>query len=163
MKWSNLFIVLFVFILPLRIIEGQVEFGIKDCIDKVQLLIPGDVIEIKKKFVSERGFWEVELISESGSEVEFEIDLETGEWILIKSEDGEFDYEFTPITSVVSFQTAKKTIEQSLGRKILKWEFVQKKDKWEYGFWYLTKSGASQIKVDAESGEIISKSKRKGN
>lgn len=134
---------------------------IKESIDKTTQLIPGDVIKVEKKFVSNNALWEVKSITDGGSEINFKINIEDGNWIIISSNDGPFDYDFTPQENYASFQTAKNTVEESLGRNILKWEYRLNKDKWEYGFWHLTKSGRAQIRVDAESGKIITKTNRR--
>lgn len=163
MKTFNLVVILLLIIVSNLYSQTQEVFGIKECIDKTTSLIPGDVIKIEKKFVSNKGIWEVKSIAESGSEINYKINLDDGSWIQMVSGDGPFDYDFTPQDGHVSFQTAKAAVEESLGTKMLKWEYRLNKDKWEYGFWHLTKTGRPQIRVDAESGKIVTKSRGRGN
>jgi len=136
------------------------KFQISDFINKANALIKGDIVKAERKFKAGKGFWEIKMIAEDGGEVRFDFDLKTCELIEAESSEGPFNYNLNPFFSNVDLQTAKLKTENELGMKIMKWEFKPVKEKWEWRFWYLSKTGVPQLRVDADSGEFITSGKK---
>lgn len=136
------------------------NFQISDFINKANSLLKGDIVKAERKFKTGKGYWEVKMIASDGGEVRFDFDLKTGELIEAESSEGPFNYNLNPFFSNTDLQTAKIKTENELGMKIMKWEFKSVKEKWEWRFWYLTKTGAPQLRVDADSGEFITSGKK---
>ena len=135
--------------------------NIKEVIDFMLLLIPGEVTKVEKKFKKDIPIWKINTITTSGGSIVIEISFREKKLLNLEADEGPFDYEITPDPSMVSFSSAKKTAEEYASQSILRWSLRQNKDKMEYNFWLFTKTGKAQVKVDAESGEVITKKKKK--
>lgn len=134
--------------------------GIREAVEYVLSLINGEIISAEKKFKNEIAYWKIDLITEERGGLSFEISGSANSVIKIISSEGPFDYEILPSKEHVKYSEACKTAEASVGMKILKWNYLKVKDKWEYHFWVFTKSGKAEVRVDAETGEVIKKKKK---
>ena len=135
--------------------------NIKEVIDFMLYLIPGEVTKIEKKFKKDNPIWKVNMITPTGGSLEIELPHNEKKILNLEAEEGPFDYDISPVAGMVSFSAAKKTAEGYTSKNILRWSLRQNRDKMEYNFWLFTKTGKAQVKVDAESGEVITKSKKK--
>lgn len=135
--------------------------NIKNAIDYTLSIIEGEIIKVEKKYKKGNPLWNINLITKEKATIELELDLKSDKVLSIEASEGPFSYDIKPDSNLVSFSTAKKSAEELAGEKVLKWRFNQNREKWEYSFWLFTKSGTAQVKVDAESGEIITKQKKK--
>lgn len=168
------FSILFVFLF-VPVSEGKTEPGkynetthyfldtnvnIIEVIDFSLLLVSGEVIKIEKKFKKDSPIWKVSMITSSGGSIDLELSYKENKLLNAEADEGPFDYELSPEPSLVSFSTAKRTAEEYTTQKVLKWSLKQNREKMEYNFWLFTKTGKAQVKVDAESGEVITKKKK---
>ena len=135
--------------------------SISDAVDYARMLMEGEVVKAERRFKKDVPFWKLDMVTEQKGVVEFEISLTEKDLIRIDSDEGPFDYEIRPVEKYISFLYAKKSAEESTGQKILKWNYFKNKNSWEYNFWVFTKSGKAQVRVDAESGEIINNKKKR--
>lgn len=140
-------------------IKSVSQVSIKDAVDYVHSLIDGEIISAEKKFKKNLLVWEIKLITYHRGIILFEVSAIDKTLIKLSAEEGPFDYEINNSYGIVAYSIAKKTAEDQSGQKTLKWNFFRNKDKWEYNFWLFTKSGKAQLRIDAESGEIIKKKK----
>lgn len=136
------------------------SISITDAIDYANMLMEGEIVKAERKFKKDIPFWKLDLVTDQKGVIGFEIALSEKNLIRIDSDEGPFEYEIIPKQDNVSFSKAKKTAEDFTGQKILKWNYFQNKKLWEYNFWLFTKSGKAQVRVDAESGEIIKNKKK---
>jgi len=137
------------------------NINIKEVIDFTLLLLTGEVTKIEKKFKKDIPIWKVNMITATGGSMEIELSYKEKRLLNLEADEGPFDYEILPDSSLVPFSVAKKTAEEYAAQNILKWCFRPNRDKMEYNFWLFTKTGKAQVKVDAETGEIVSKKKKK--
>lgn len=128
--------------------------------DHVSSLSKCEIIKIEKKYKNGNILWVTDLISAGGGSMRMEISSDKNEILYIYSSEGPFDYNIVPVDNGVSFDEARNTAERQSSKKILKWVFRKNKGKYEYNFWMFTKTGKAQLRIDAESGEIIVKSAR---
>lgn len=135
--------------------------SIKDAIDYVIQLSEGDVTKAERKFKKDIPIWKVDVITPGGGSVKVELSSLDKSLVRIDADEGPFEYDIKPDKNFVSFKDAKNIAEQSTGQKILKWNFFNSKKNWEYNFWLFLKSGKAQVRVDAESGEIITAKRKK--
>jgi len=135
--------------------------NIKEVIDFTLLLLRGDVTKVEKKFKKDIPIWKVNMITPTGGSMEFELSYKEKKLLNLEADEGPFDYEVFPDSSLVSFSNAKKTAEEYAAQNILKWSLRTNRDKMEYNFWLFSKTGKAQVKVDAETGEIVTKKKKK--
>jgi uncharacterized membrane protein YkoI len=135
--------------------------NIKEVIDFTLLLLPGEVTKIEKKFKKDIPIWKINMITSTGGSIEIELSYKEKRLLNLEADEGPFDYEMIADPEMVSFSAAKKTAEEYAAQNILKWSLRLNRDKMEYNFWLFTKTGKAQVKIDAESGEIITKKKKK--
>lgn len=135
--------------------------NIKEVIDFTLLLLPGEVTKIEKKFKKDIPIWKINMITSTGGSIEIELSYKEMRLLNLEADEGPFDYEMIADPKMVSFSAAKKTAEEYAAQNILKWSLRFNRDKMEYNFWLFIKTGKAQVKIDAESGEIITKKKKK--
>ncbi len=140
-------------------LDTNVKIG--NVIEFVSTIIEGDIIKAEKKFKKNIQMWKVNVHMPSGGFVEMEISASEKKILQIEADEGPFEYEIAPGEGIVSFNSAKKNAEDHSGQKILKWVLKQNKEKYEYNFWVFTKSGKAQVKIDADSGDLILNNKKK--
>lgn len=132
---------------------------IADIIESAGKIIDGDIVKAERKFKKNILIWKINVLMSSGGFVNMELSAADKKILQIEAEEGPFEYELTPADGIITFNSAKKKSEEHSGQKILKWNLKQNKDKFEYSFWMFTKSGKAQVKIDAESGDLILNSK----
>ncbi|MEO6695547.1 MAG: PepSY domain-containing protein [Ignavibacteria bacterium] len=137
------------------------NINIREVIDYTLLLLPGEVTKVEKKFKKDIPIWKINMITSTGGSIEVELSCKDKKLLNLEADEGPFDYEIIPDNGMVSFTAAKKTAEEYTSQNILKWCLKQNRDKMEYNFWLFTKTGKAQVKVDAESGDIVTKTKKK--
>ncbi|MEO8663961.1 MAG: PepSY domain-containing protein [Ignavibacteria bacterium] len=137
------------------------SISITDAVDYAKRLMEGEIVKAERRFKKDIPFWKLDLVTGQKGIVEFEIALDEKNIIRIESGEGPFEYELVPAEKFVSFSKAKKAAEDFTGQKILKWNYFKNKSAWEYNFWIFTKSGKAQVRVDAESGEVIKNKKKR--
>ena len=137
------------------------ESSLQEVIEFSLNLYKGEITKVEKKFKKDIPVWVIDMNASNGGSISFEISSGGNILLGIKAVEGPFDYDIKPGEEFVSLSSAKKTAEEFTSQKVLKWEFKQVKEKFEYGFWLFTKNGKAQVRVDAVSGEIITKRKTK--
>jgi len=142
-------------------INSDSNFNAKKAIDFANDIFKGEVIKLEKKYKKDISIWKINMQNDNGSPLEIETSYIDGKLQSLKGDEGPFDYEAEPGMEMNTFTSARKAAEEHSGKKILKWNLLRNKDKWEYNFWVFVKSGKPQIKVDAESGEIIRTKKKR--
>jgi uncharacterized membrane protein YkoI len=135
--------------------------GIKEAIDNVMQLTEGDVTKAERKFSKDIPVWKVDVITNDRGIIKVELSALDNSLVRIDSDEGPFDYEIKPQKDLISFGEAKKTAEGYTGQKTLKWNFYKNRDQHEYNFWLFIKSGKAQVRVNAETGEIVTTKKKK--
>lgn len=135
--------------------------SIVDAINFALGYFEGTVTKAEKKFKKDIPIWEIDLITAERGSIELEISSSDKNLIKVISSEGPFDYEIKPDKNFIAFSSAKKTAEDLTGQKILKWNYYKNRSRWEYNFWLFTKSGRAQVRVDAETGEVVSSKKKK--
>jgi len=135
--------------------------NIKEVIDFTLHLLPGEVTKVEKKFKKDIPIWKVNMVTPTGGSMVIELSYKEKKLLNLEAAEGPFDYEIIPEPGMVSFSAAKKTAEEYTSQNILKWSLKPNREKMEYNFWLFTKTGKSQVKIDAESGEVITKKKKK--
>ncbi|MBS1519329.1 MAG: PepSY domain-containing protein [Bacteroidetes bacterium] len=135
--------------------------SITDAIELVREIMNGEIISACRKFRKDYPYWEINIIAAGGSSVEVEIVHSEMKILSMSSDEGPFTYDLKPSDVLISFFQAVRVVSEKTTSPILKWKFLKVKDKWEYDFWLFTKSGKAQMRVDAETGEIISAKKKK--
>lgn len=133
---------------------------ITEVIENLLKVIPGDIIKIEKGFKKNELMWKVNMIYGEGSVIKFEVSSDGNSILSIIADEGPYDYEIKPGASLIPYSSAKKTAENHTSKKVLKWNLKQNKDKYEYSFWLFTKSGKAHVKVDADTGDIITGRKK---
>jgi hypothetical protein len=136
---------------------GEIEESIRIAYSAVE----GKIIKAEKKYAKEKSFWEVVVITASGSEIEFQVSTDNRMILGITADEGPFDYELLPGENLIRFSDARSKAESASGSKVLKWRFVEGKSGMQYHFWMFTKGGAAQFKLDAVTGERITKKSAK--
>ncbi|MBK6879055.1 MAG: PepSY domain-containing protein [Ignavibacteria bacterium] len=134
---------------------------ITEAISITSLALEGKIIKAEKKFAKERTFWEVEVISPTGSTVELQVSTEEDKILAIIAEEGPFDYELIVGDALKKFSEVRAQAESVSASKVLKWKLVESKSGMQYHFWMFTKGGAAQLKIDAVTGERIMKKSAK--
>lgn len=134
---------------------------VKEAVDFVLDLLECDITKAERKFKKEIPIWKIDLITKERGTLEVELSSIDKSLLRINAAEGPFDYELKPEPNFISFSEAKKTAEEFTGQKILKWNYFKNKNIWEYNFWLFTKSGKAQVRIDAESGELIVSKKKK--
>lgn len=132
---------------------------INEAISYAEGFLEGEVIYAEKKFVRDKAIWKILQATKQKGIIKYEVAGDELCLLRIESDEGPFEYELILNKKHVSFSSAKNKAESLTGQKILKWFYTKNKESWEYGFWLFTKSGKAQVKIDAESGEVISKKK----
>lgn len=134
---------------------------IKKVIEFTLTIYNGEIYKIEKKFKKEIPVWNIEMVTKTGGSLEFEISGADEKLLVIIADEGPFDYEINPGNEIIPFSSASKTAEEFTSQKVMKWKLVQVKEKYEYDFWLFTKTGKAQVRIDALTGEIITKRKSK--
>jgi len=134
---------------------------IKSAIDQVIQLTGGNVTKAEMKFKKDIPVWIVEAIGKDNNTFKIELSREDNSLIRIDADEGPFNYELDPGNDFIPFSESKKIAEVQTGQKTLKWRFLKSRNTWEYNFWLFLKSGKAQLRINAETGEIIKSKKNK--
>ena len=137
------------------------QLSIKDVLDFSFSIYNGEIFKIEKKFKKEIPVWNIEMVTKNGGSLELEISGAEEKLLEIIADEGPFDYEINPGNEIIPLSAATKTAEEFTSQKVKKWKLIKFKEKYEYDFWLFTKSGKAQVRIDALSGEIITKRKSK--
>lgn len=135
--------------------------SITDAAEYVMRFCDGEVTKAEIKFKKDIPIWKVDLLTKDRGSVKFEISAFDKSLIRIDAPEGPFSYEIIPDNGMISFSVAQKKAEDHTGLKTLKWNLFKNKKNWEYNFWLFIKSGKAQVRVNAETGEIITTKKKK--
>ena len=135
--------------------------SIKDVLDFSFSIYNGEIFKIEKKFKKEIPVWNIEMVTKNGGSLELEISGAEEKLLAIVADEGPFDYEINPGNEIIPLSAAIKNAEEFTSQKVKKWKLIKFKEKYEYDFWLFTKSGKAQVRIDALSGEIITKRKSK--
>lgn len=130
-------------------------------IEFVKQLTEGNVIKAEMKFKKDLPVWIIYATGNSNNTFIVELSCEDNTLLRIDADEGPFEYELNPGKNFISFSESKKIAEEYTGIKTLKWRFLKNKNRWEYNFWLFLKSGRAQVRINAETGEIISTKKKK--
>lgn len=134
---------------------------IKSAIDEVIQLTGGNVTKAEMKFKKDYPVWVISATGKDNCTFKVELTCEDNSLLKINAEEGPFEYELDPGENFISFSAAKKIAEEFTGVKTLKWNLYKNRKIWEYSFWLFLKSGKAQVRVNAESGEILTTKKKK--
>ncbi len=136
------------------------HLSIFDAVNFITEISPGEIISAEKKFRKDNPVWELILVTEQGSAVKFEVSYYERTILSVVSDETPFAYELRPSQKFISLSEAIKIVSSHTPQNVMKWKFHKVKDSWEYNFWLFTKSGKAQLRLNAESGEIISSKKK---
>ncbi|MDH3710296.1 MAG: PepSY domain-containing protein [Cyclobacteriaceae bacterium] len=119
-------------------------------------MISGQVIETELDSSGIAPAWEVTVLTDTGSEVEFYFTQDGGALIQIEGDDGPFNYDLDPGLGLISFSSAKQAALDEYEGDIVKWELEQDpQGKWVYEFVIAANGNEKTIKIDAQSGAAI--------
>ncbi|CAN5547281.1 hypothetical protein BH10BAC5_BH10BAC5_08910 [soil metagenome] len=136
--------------------------SLKQSIEIAEKIIEGDIIKAERKFREKGTFVEIEVLTAKGGRLNLELENKSGAILSLESKEGPFDYEIFPGDNIQLLSKMKKMVEENTGDEVLKWKLSPKKDsKWEYEFWTITKSGKANVRINADSGVIITKPPKK--
>ncbi len=143
-------------------IVSSVSTGsIHQAIEIAYSAIDAEVVRAEKKYVSERLLWRLNIQARSGSSIVMSILTGEGRITEVKSDEGPFDYDLDPGQGLIRFSEAKTVAEKEAGTVILKWKLAETSSGFQYHFWFFTKGGPAQFKMNAKTGERIMKKKGK--
>ncbi len=134
---------------------------IKEAIAYSSSLCEGFITKAEQKFRKDIPVWKIDIITKDRGYLKVELSAFDNSLLRIESEEGPFNYEIKPGGNFIPFSEAQKSAEMHTGMKTLKWNLTKGKNVWEYSFWLFIKSGKAQIRVNAETGEIIVSRKKK--
>ena len=102
-------------------------------------------------------YWEVKITTDSGGEVEVKFDQATGNLLEIEGDVGPFDYEVTPGMGLIPFSEARAELfAEYVDAEIIEWELEQDLEgNWVYEFDIIFNQDEISVKIDAETGNII--------
>jgi hypothetical protein len=154
---------IFILLPAIFILCSEISFGTK-ITDEVKLVIEharsilnGEIVKIEKKFKSGNPLWEVTMLTSGGGKAVIDISCKDPKLLNISAPEGPYDYSVNTGYNFISFSEAKNSAEAHAGEPVLKWVLKEHNGKWEYNFWHFTKTGRAQVRVDAETGKIITK------
>lgn len=136
------------------------HLSIIDAVNFISEISPGEIVSAEKKFRKDNPVWELILLTEPGSAVKFEVSYFERTILSVISDETPVKYDLRPSENFISLSQAIKIVSEHTPQNVLKWKFHKIKDSWEYSFWLFTKSGKAQLRLNAESGEIISSKKK---
>lgn len=134
---------------------------IKSAIDEVIRLTGGNVTKAEMKFKKDIPVWIIEATGKDNNTFKVELSCNDNTLLRIDADEGPFNYDIDPGKNFITFSESKKIAEEHTGQNTLKWRFFKNRNNWEYNFWLFLKSGKAQIRINAETGEIISSKKKK--
>ncbi len=119
-------------------------------------MINGQVIEAELDSSGIAPAWEVTVLTDTGSEVEFYFTQDGGALIQIEGDDGPFNYDLDPGLGLISFSSAKQAALDEYEGDIVKWELEQdSQGHWVYEFVIIASGNEETIKIDAQNGTVI--------
>ncbi|MBP9191073.1 MAG: hypothetical protein KBF96_00830 [Ignavibacteria bacterium] len=134
---------------------------IKSAIDQVIQLTGGNVTKAEMKFKKDIPVWVIEAMGTDNNTFKVELSCEDNSLLRIDADEGPFEYEIDPGKSFIPFSESKRTAEERTGQKTLKWRFLKNRNSWEYNFWLFLKTGKAQMRINAETGEVINTKQKK--
>jgi len=140
--------------------NNNTHINIVEAVNFISEKSSGEIISAEKKFRKDNPFWELILFSESGSAVKLEVSCFERTILSMISDETPAAFDLRPSENFISLTEALKIVSEQTPQKVMKWKFHKVKDNWEYNFWLFTKSGKAQLRLNAESGEIISSKKK---
>ncbi len=157
-KFSILLIITFFSFLKVSYsASNDSTISLMQSIEIADKIIEGDIIKAERKFREKGTFVELEILTPKGGRMILELENKTGNMLSLESKEGPFEYEIYPGNNIQLLSKMKKSVEENTGDEVLKWKLSQKKEVWEYEFWTISKTGKANIRINADSGEIISK------
>lgn len=162
-KFSILLIILFFSFLRVSYSSSNDStISLRESIEIAEKIIDGDVIKAERKFREKGVFIELEILTPKGGRMNLELENKSGNLLSLESKEGPFEYEIYPGNNLQLLSKMKKVVEENSGDEVLKWKLSQKKDNiWEYEFWTITKSGKANIRINADTGNLITKPPKK--
>ncbi|MBK8981949.1 MAG: hypothetical protein IPM38_06415 [Ignavibacteria bacterium] len=136
------------------------HLSIVDAVNFISEKSHGEIVSAEKKFRKDNPVWEINLITEPGSAVKIEVSYFERSVLSMISDETPFTYDLRPSENFISLTEAIRIVSEHTQQNVMKWKFHKVKDNWEYNFWLFTKSGKAQLRLNAESGEIISSKKK---
>lgn len=137
------------------------SISLKQSIEIAEKIIDGEIIKAERKFREKGVFVELEILTPKGGRIDLELENKTGRLLTLESKEGPFEYEIYPGNNLQLLSKMKKIVEENTGDEVLKWKLSQKKEVWEYEFWTISKTGKANVRINADSGDIISKPPKK--
>ncbi|MEO8447309.1 MAG: PepSY domain-containing protein [bacterium] len=126
----------------------------------VSSIFAGEILKAERKFKKDIPVWEMDMVTTDKGIIEIEISAIDKSLQRIDADEGPFEYEIDPGESSIKYKAARKIAEEFTGQKTLKWNYFRNRNGYEYNFWLFTKSGKAQVRVNAETGEILTKTKK---
>lgn len=140
--------------------NNNTHLSIVDAVNFISERSRCEIISAEKKFRKDNPVWELILITETGSSVKLEVSYFERAILSMNSDESPSAFDLRPSENFISLTEALKIVSEQTPQNVMKWKFHKVKDNWEYNFWLFTKSGKAQLRLNAESGEIISSKKK---
>jgi len=119
----------------------------------------GDVVESEKHHNDRGTSWKLYLENEQGAIMKFEVIESSMEIVKMSGEKGPFDYNIELNDTVISLQTALEKVFMAVEGELTQWELEvddhEGSNHWQYEFEVTGATLRYEIKINAETGEII--------
>ncbi len=137
--------------------DGPTIFSSEQAAAKALEMVSGQVVSTELDSAGTDYEWDVKVMTDGGSEVEFEFDQATGTLLEISGDEGPFSYEVNPGLGLVPFSQAR---DAALGTvtngEISGWELEQDaQGNWVYEFEVISDGQSEMVAVDAATGTVI--------
>lgn len=156
-----LIIIFFSFLKVSYCAANDSTISLKQSIEIAEKMTDGYIIKAERKYREKGTFVEIEVLTVKGGRLTLELGNKTGELLALESKEGPFEYEIYPGNNLQLLSKMKKIAEENTGDEVLKWKLSLKKDVWEYEFWTVSKTGKANMRINADTGEIIAKAPKK--
>lgn len=134
------------------------ESAPQEILDIALDMVPGSVVHSELKEHDERSYYKIVIETENGAHVKLKLGLD-GSLIMIKSEDGPFNYVVEPGNGLITFLEAKEIALSEVEGEIEAWKLRLKETDealiWVYQFEILLGDQEYEVKVDALTGMIL--------
>lgn len=119
--------------------------------------VQSSLVSVNRIITNDDGLWEVKVVTSSGAMIKFEYYETTGQMREIHGLTGPFDYDLDPGNELLLYQDVRAIALSAKSGNITSWKLEKDESniRWEYRFFITATDGNWELRVHAQTGQIL--------
>lgn len=119
--------------------------------------VNGSLLSVNRIKSNDDGLWEVKVLTPAGALIKFEYFETTGQIREIHGLTGPFEYDLDPGNNFLLYQDVRVIALNAKSGNINSWKLEKDEsdNRWEYRFFITTDDGNWELRIHAETGQIL--------